>query len=147
MPVLLKYESARELLGEKGEIRPLREEEDAVWTTPVAIRKLSVQDLLAGGVEQEARKALDIESLRLLRSDEIYEQEFHEILGKRMAEAEEQHYQRIPVKLTVSQLKRQSEAELETESELLYGENRKKKQIGKTGRGSLRTLFLKNRQI
>ena len=81
MPVLLKYESARELLGEKGEIRPLREEEDAVWTTPVAIRKLSVQDLLAGGVEQEGRKALDIESLRLLRSDEIYEQEFHEILG------------------------------------------------------------------
>ena len=47
----------------------------------------------------EARKALDIESLRLLRSDEIYEPEFHEILGKRMAEAEEQHYQRIPVKL------------------------------------------------
>lgn len=126
MPVLLKYESARELLGEKGEIRPLREEEDAVWTTPVAIRKLSVQDLLAGGVEQEARKALDIESLRLLRSDEIYEPEFHEILGKRMAEAEEQHYQRIPVKLTVSQLKRQSEAELETESELLYGEESKK---------------------
>ena len=126
MPVLLKYESARELLGEKGEIRPLREEEDAVWTTPVAIRKLSVQDLLAGGVEQEGRKALDIESLRLLRSDEIYEQEFHEILGKRMAEAEEQHYQRIPVKLTVSQLKRQSEAELETESELLYGEESKK---------------------
>ena len=126
MPVLLKYESSRELLGEKGEIRPLREEEDAVWTTPVAIRKLSVQDLLAGGVEQEARKALNIESLRLLRSDEIYEPEFREILGKRMAEAEEQHYQRIPVKLTVSQLKRQSEAELEAESELLYGEESKK---------------------
>lgn len=126
MPVLLKYESSRELLGEKGEIRPLREEEDAVWTTPVAIRKLSVQDLLAGGVEQEARKALNIESLRLLRSDEIYEPEFREILGKRMAEAEEQHYQRIPVKLTVSQLKRQSEAELEAESELLYGEESEK---------------------
>ena len=126
MPVLLKYESARELLGEKGEFRLLRKEADEIWSTPVDIRKLTVQDLLAGGVKQEGKKALDIQSLKLLRSDEIYEPEFHELLEKRMAEAGEQHYQRIPVKLTVSQLKRQSETELEEESELLYGEESEK---------------------
>ena len=39
--------------------------------------------------------------------DEIYEPVFHEILEKRMKE--EKNGPRIPVKLTVSQLKRQSE--------------------------------------
>ena len=73
---------------------------------------------------------------------------FTRFWGKRMAEAEEQHYQRIPVKLTVSQLKRQSEAELETESELLYGEESKKEADWEDWERIFEdSLFLKNRQI
>lgn len=118
MPVLFKYESAEAFLTKLGYERVFRKEEDPVWSTPFSLQRVTVQELLAGGVTQEAEKALDLQWLNLLRPDEIYEPVFHEILEKRMKE--EKNGPRIPVKLTVSQLKRQSETELQEESAVLY---------------------------
>ena len=118
MPVLFKYESAEAFLTKLGYDRGFRKEEDPVWSTPFSLQRVTVQELLTGGVTQEAEKALDLQWLNLLRPDEIYEPVFHEILEKRMKE--EKNGPRIPVKLTVSQLKRQSETELQEESEVLY---------------------------
>ncbi|MFQ9152690.1 MAG: hypothetical protein ACLR6B_15600 [Blautia sp.] len=70
MPVLFKYESAEAFLTKLGYERVFRKEEDPVWSTPLSLQRVTVQELLAGGVTQEAEKALDLQWLNLLRPDE-----------------------------------------------------------------------------
>lgn len=122
MPVLLKYKSAAPFLEEMG-IRPkgFSSEGDPVWNTDFSIRRVEIQELLADELGRQTAEQLDMQSLKLLDPGQVYDETFRSLLKERLEEYRSlEAGKRVPMKLTVSQLKKQSEQEEREEAELLF---------------------------
>lgn len=115
MPVLLKYESAKDFLSKLGiSQNGCLLSGNPVWSTDFVICRVDIQEILADELGRQVKDVFDMQSLKSLNPDTVYDGEFRKLLKERMEGAypygDSSH---IPVKLTVSQLKRQSDEEEE----------------------------------
>jgi len=123
MPVLLKYESAAGFL-EQMKISPkgFSEAEDPVWNEAFSIRVYDIEELLIEEMGLQVKEQYDLAVLRHMDLDRVYEEEMAAILKERMEGCYPNGDSRgIPMKLTVSQLKKQSQ-QIETDEEALLPE-------------------------
>ncbi len=111
MPVLLKKQSALPFLHEMGLTdRGVSLETDPVWDTPFVIRVMDIQELLVQELKSQTGDEIARSYLEHFDTEKVYETEAAGVLKERLEGAYPfEESGRIPVKLTVSELKRQSE--------------------------------------
>ncbi len=86
---------------------------------PIAIRVLTPLELLASQVKKQVQQQIDREALKRWDTSVVYDKELRELLERRFSyEYSCEHLKDIPVKVSVSELKRQSLLEEEDSLEL-----------------------------
>lgn len=111
MPVLLKKQSAKSFLDEM-EIsdRGFSVESDPVWDTPFTIRVMEIQELLVQELQKQTGDEISRFYLEHFDKEKVCEAQAADVLKEHLEGTYPlKESKRIPIKLTVSQLKRQSE--------------------------------------